>query len=172
MGFFSVGGDLFDKCPKFKLALDIIGILISATGLALGFYFDFYSTPIVIMLWLDLAMTGLGFIDALFTIGATLCCVIFRCKCRNEEDGKNCCTIIFLAFFICLVEFIFFGAGLICSGSGCDGDDGSPTQGQCNNESACWEYTDPLIFGLSLLFGLLSGGFGVTGCRKGDKEVK
>ena len=45
MGFFSVGGDLYDKCPKFKLALNIIGLLISATGLALGFYFDIYAPP-------------------------------------------------------------------------------------------------------------------------------
>ena len=90
MGFFSVGGDLYDKCPKFKLALNIIGLLISATGLALGFYFDIYSTPMVIMLVLDMAMTGLGFIDALFTIGATLCCVIFCCKCREEtENGRR-----------------------------------------------------------------------------------
>lgn len=86
----------------------------------------------------------------------------------------NCCAVIFLTFFVCIVEFIFFAAGLICSASGCDIDDGSPTQGQCNNESTCWEYTDPLIFGLSFLFGLASFIGGIKGacCKGNGKEVE
>ena len=53
MGFFSMGGQCLKKCPKFKLALDLIGLAISATGLALGFVFDINDFVMVLMLLLD-----------------------------------------------------------------------------------------------------------------------
>ena len=88
MGFFSIGGKCLKACPKFKLALDIIGDIVSITGLVLGFFFSINDMVMIFMLLLDMLMTGLGFIEAFITIMMTfcrfLCC---GCKCQEEKDG-------------------------------------------------------------------------------------
>ena len=110
MGFFSMGGQCLKKCPKFKLALDLIGLAISATGLALGFVFDINDFVMVLMLLLDMLMTAIGFIEAGFTIIVTFCA--FLCTCC--KDGKKCCRIICCDFIVCVIEFALFAAGFLC----------------------------------------------------------
>lgn len=206
MGFFSVGNKCLKALPKVDFVLNHIGVLVSVTGFALSFEFDFSEGIMIFMLCLDMLMTAIGLIFAGGTVTWNFCGFLCRgCK-RQTDKGGDCCGIICCAVWVCVAELGLFFWGLVCginmsaqydpnnnerwkhvADATCAGwspqsweqGDTDPTgTASCLNAThrcepvdadsmwdactpggptvECWEYTDPFVFSISILFSLFS----------------
>ena len=103
-----------DAGGRLPFVLNHIGVLVSATGFALGFEFDVNKSPMIVMILLDMVMAAIGLIFAGGTIIWNFCGFLYRsCKCQTDKGG-HCCGIICCAFWVCVAELALFYWGLNC----------------------------------------------------------